>query len=506
MKRYFRAIEVGLALGVAAFVAFGLFTVIAARKALPPEAAMTPGPIDQATVEPAQKLGDAFAMIAAHVKPAVVSVFSERAITVQNNQIPSPFGNDPFFRQFFGNQAPQQMVPSQPKQYKQEERGMGSGMIIDEDGHVLTNYHVVRGEDHLQVQLADKRQYDADVVSTDPKTDVAIIQLKGDYPKDLPTVQLGDSDALRSGDLVMAVGAPFGFQQTVTTGIISATGRSNVGIEAFEDFLQTDCPINPGNSGGPLVNMEGQVIGMNTAIATSVGQFAGVGFSIPVNLIKTMLPTLVKGGTITRGMLGVEIQDVTKDLADQFGLPNTNGALVSQVVPDSPAEKAGIKPGDVIVEFAGKSVTDTTQLRNLVAATSPGTKTPLKVFRDGETLTLTVDIGVLANAAPGSSTPSETHSNELAKLGLTVQQLTPDLANQLGIQEQKGVVITEVEPGTPASLAGLQPGDIITQVNRQSVTNVDELQSALSKNKKDALFLINRKGQSLFVVLSLQTE
>ena len=445
-------------------------------------------------------------MIAAHVKPAVVSVFSERAITVQSNQFPSPFGADPFFRQFFGNQMPQQMAPYQPRQYKQEERGMGSGMIIDEDGHILTNYHVVKGEDHLQVQLADKRQYDAEVVSTDPKTDVAVIQLKGDYPKDLPTVQLGDSDTLRPGSLVMAIGAPFGFQQTVTEGIISATGRSNVGIEAFEDFLQTDCPINPGNSGGPLVDMNGEVIGMNTAIATSVGQFAGVGFSIPINLIKTMLPTLVKGGTITRGMLGVEIQDVTKDLADQFGMSNTNGALVSQVEPNSAAEKAGIKPGDVIVDFAGKTVTDTTQLRNLVAATAPNTKTTLKVFRDGKTLTLNVDIGTLPNTTATASAAAPSSANDLAKLGLTIQELTPDLANQLGVQGQKGVVITNVDEGSPAALAGLQPGDIIAQVNREPVTTVDEVQSALAKNKKNALFLINRKGQSLFVVLGLQGD
>jgi len=320
---------IGIAAGIALFVAVGLFITVAANKTRS-EQRPSVGDIDASIVAPADQLGKAFAAVAAHVKPAVVSVYSEKTMKFQSQEFPFPFGDD-FLRRFFGEQFQQPKQRSLPKEYKVPQRGMGSGMILDKQGHVLTNYHVVHDVEEIKVQLADKRTFDAEVVGADAKTDVAIIKLKGRIPDNLPTVQLGDSDALEDGHLVMAIGAPFGLTQTVTTGIISAKGRSDVGIADYEDFLQTDAPINPGNSGGPLVNMHGEVVGMNSAIATNGGafggggQFAGVGFAIPTNMIKSMLPTLTKGETITRGMLGVAIQDMTKDLAQQFQLPEAKG-------------------------------------------------------------------------------------------------------------------------------------------------------------------------------------
>ena len=311
-------------------------------------------------------------------------------------------------------------------------------MMLDKQGHILTNYHVVQDVDEIKVQLADKRKFEAKIVGADRKTDVAVLELKGSVPSDLPTVELGDSDALEDGNLVMAIGAPFGLTQTVTTGVISAKGRSDVGIADYEDFLQTDAPINPGNSGGPLINMHGEVIGMNSAIASNMGQFSGVGFAIPANMIKSMLPTLVKGEQITRGQLGVSIQNVTKELGEQFHVPNNKGALVAQVSKDSAAEKAGLKPGDVIVRFDGKEVTDTTQLRNFVAATLPGTDVKIAVIRNGKEEMFAATIGKMNAETVASARQTARMENQLAALGLSVQTLTPELAKQYDVQGERG--------------------------------------------------------------------
>jgi serine protease Do len=495
---------VGVTLGIALFVCIGLFFSIAANKSS--QAEFKAGPVPDSVVAPALQLEKAFVAVAAHVKPAVVSVYSEKMVKYQSPDSLLPFGDD-FFRQFFGQQlpTPREQPRGQPKEYKVPERGMGSGMILDQQGHILTNYHVVNDVDKIKVRLADKREFEAEVVGTDPRSDVAVIKIKGRVPDDLPVVDLGDSDLLRPGDLVMAVGAPFGLLQTVTQGIISATGRQDVGISDYEDFLQTDAAINPGNSGGPLVNMRGQVIGMNTAIATSVGQSAGVGFAIPVNMIKTMLPTLVKGGTITRGLLGVAIQDVTEDLAQQFHLSQTKGALVAQVNKNSPAEQAGIKVGDVIVRYNDHDVEDTRQLRNLVAATPPGTRVAVQVIRNGKQEQLTATIATLP--ATTASTESAPKGGEpLDQLGLSVKTLTPELARQYGLADSKGVVITGVESGGIAAMANLQAGDLIVEVDRQPVTSVAELQRAIAqaKEKSQVLLLIKRRGGGLFLLLPLK--
>jgi len=489
---------------VASAAALGLLMTVASSG---PLLAQTPssGVIPRSITAPAEQLGKAFAAVAAHVKPAVVSVYSEKMVSPQQPEFPFPFGEEPF-----GRQAPQPKPPGQRGERKVPQRGMGSGMILDKQGHILTNYHVVGEVDEIKVQLADRRSFEAKIIGADPKTDVAVIQIAGKVPDDLPTVELGDSDALEDGNVVMAVGAPFGLTQTVTTGIISAKGRSDVGIAAYEEFLQTDAPINPGNSGGPLVNMRGEVIGMNSAIATGggpfggSGQFAGVGFAIPSNMIKSMLPTLIKGGQIVRGMLGIVIQDLTKELAEQFHVANTEGALVSQVNKDSPAAKADVKVGDVVVRFDGKKVRDTRQLRNVVAATAPGTSVKLDVIRDGREQTLTATIGKMPTEPVAAAEQPAKPADRLAALGLSVQTLTPDLAQQLDLPGEKGVLVTGVDDGSPASDADLRPGDLIVEAERKPVSNVAELRNAAGKPKNRVLLLIKRQGGSLYVVVTLR--
>ncbi len=490
-----------VAIGVAIFIGAALYaTTVAYGPRV--EEPHKPIVISESAIAPAQQLGNAYAAVAAHIKPAVVSVYSEKMVKMQ--EFPFPF-DDKFFEQFFGN-AP----PRQPRQYSVPQRGMGSGMILDQEGHILTNYHVVSDVDEIKVQLADKRSYNAKVIGSDSKTDVAIIKIIGDIPANLPSVQLGDSDLLEDGHLVMAIGAPFGLTQTVTHGIISAKGRSDVGVAAYEDFLQTDAPINPGNSGGPLVNMRGEVIGMNSAIATGgaqlggEGQSSGVGFAIPSNMIKALLPTLIKGGQITRGMMGVIIQDLDEDLAKNFHAPNNKGALVSQVAKDSPAEKAGIKSGDVIVKFGDTEVTNTRQLRNLVAATPPGNSVKVKVIRNGTERVLSVTIAKVVAETTEFGRARNNAMNQLANIGLSVSSLTPELAQQFNLQEETGVLVSGVEEGSAASVANLQVGDLILEVNREPVSNIEDLQSILSKARKQVLLLIKRKGSSIFVVIRLR--
>jgi serine protease Do len=485
----------GMVAGIALFVAGGLFATLGAR----PGDGLAPGPLPSTVTAPAEALSAAFTAVAAHVGPAVVSVYSEKKVRFRHPGLQSPFGDD-FFEQFFGGPSgPQQ--PEQ-KEYSMPEQSEGTGMILDREGHILTNYHVVEDEDTIKVQLADTRIFDAKILGADPKTDVVVLELKG-APGDLPAVELGDSDALRVGSLVMAIGSPFGLTQTVTTGIISAKGRSDVGIADYEDFLQTDAPINPGNSGGPLINMRGEVVGMNSAIETNVGQFGGVGFAIPVNMIKVMLPTLLRGERIERGALGVVIQDLTKELAEQFQVPQGSGALVAQVNKGSAAERGGMRVGDVIVSYQGRVVENTAQLRNLVAATAPGTQVRVGIIRNGAHDTLTVTIGRL----PGEKVtagPAGPQENQVAKLGLTVQTLDGDLARRYGIREKGGVVITGVEAGSIAADYGLQPGDLIVEADHRPVTNAKELRKILDAKRDAVLLLVDRKGDSVFVVLKLR--
>lgn len=494
-----KARSYGLALGVAIFVAVVLYVTIAANK---PPVNSHSSAIAESVIAPAEQLGMAYATVAAHIKPAVVSVYSEKMVKIQD--LPFPF-DDKFFDQFFG-----ETLPRHPRQYTIPQRGMGSGMILDKEGHILTNYHVVGDVDEIKVQLADKRSFKAKVIGMDPKTDVAVIKIVGNAPDNLPVVQLGDSEALEDGHLVISVGAPFGLTQTVTHGIISAKGRSDVGVAAYEDFLQTDTPINPGNSGGPLVNMRGEVIGMNSAIATGAGllggqgQSAGVGFAIPSNMIKVLLPTLIKGEKITRGLLGITIQDIDEDLAKNFQVSSNKGALVSQVAKGSPADKAGIKSGDVIVKFGDTEVNNTRQLRNLVAATPPEKIVNIKVVRSGIELAVKAKIGKVAAETIDFGSTKDSSMDLLSSIGFSVQTLTPDLVLKFNLQEATGVLITDVEEGTAASAANLQVGDLILEANRERVNTIEDLHSILNKASDQILFLIKRRGSNIFVVLRLR--
>lgn len=450
-------------------------------------------PIDPAVVAPAVQLGKAFVMVANHVRPTVVSVFSEKTIKRRSSDFPIPFGED-FFRQFFGDAVPGgEGRGSKQREFSIPLTGMGSGMILDTAGHVLTNYHVVNDVDRIKVQLADLSTFNAKVIEVDPNTDIAVIQMLGSFPKDLPPVVFGDSDKLQSGDLVIAIGAPFGLPQTVTKGIVSATGRSNVGIEDYEDFIQTDAAINPGNSGGPLANMNGEVIGLNTAIATGWGgKFSGVGFAIPSNLIKTMTPKLIRGEKIIRGQLGVVIQDLNPELAKQFKIPSNKGVLVAEVQSGTPAQKAGLKAGDVITRFADKEVGSATELRKWVSNSAPGAQVKLKILRAGKERSLVAVIGRQSFDTQVENVP-EPEENSLDQIGMSVRDMG----------SKKGVLVSEVQIGSPAALAGILPGDVITEANHKSVRDIKDLQAILkrSKDPRDFLFLIKRKDISLFVAI-----
>ena len=455
-------------------------------------------PISETVIAPAIALSEAFTAVSNYVKPAVITVYSERTVRQQSQGLDSFFDDD-FFQQLFGK-----MQGNHRRTKEHKVPSMGSGMIIDKAGHVLTNYHVVKNVEEVKVRLSDKREFKADVVGTDPKTDVAIIRIKDPVCKDLPCIQFGNSDLLRVGEVVMAIGAPFGFTQTVTTGIISAIGRSDVGISDYENFLQTDAPINPGNSGGPLVNMRGEIIGMNTAIATNTGQSAGIGFAIPVNMIKSMLPALIKGGKISRGVLGVNIQELTKDLAKQFGLHSVNGALVTSVISDSTADTMGIKVGDIITYFNGKEITNTKDLRNIVMTTSPGTTCKIDLIRAGQKLTLTSTLKEAIGETYKFGSKSEQQPDDAINLGITIQTLTPTLAKQYGLSEKAGIIITNVDENSLASQAGLHEGDLILEVNHNRVTQISEFRKLLmdSRKNRNVLLLIKRTEGNIFVAVS----
>jgi len=493
---------IGIVGGVALFAVTSLLVFTATDR--PASAAP---PVPDGNTAALRALGETFGEIAQRVGPSVVTVYSEKVMKLHRPDYGSPFEGDPF-RRFFGDGDSPQGRPRQPRdrEYRFSQRGLGSGIIIDKEGHILTNYHVVQDVDEIDVILPDKRTFAAKIVGTDPKTDVAVIEIKDAVPHDLSAATLGDSENVHVGDWVVAIGAPFGYTQTVTHGIVSAKGRGDVDVgNNYEDFIQTDAAINPGNSGGPLVNLRGEVIGINTAIATSVGQFSGVGFAIPINMARDVLPTLLKGGKVSRGFLGVIIQNVDEDLARKFGLSDNNGALVAQINKDSPAKTAGIKVGDIITRYDGKTVEDTRHLRNMVAATAPGTKADVTVFRNGKELTLKVTVGELSAEKSGGEAESE---GEAAKpssdLGLTVEPLTPEKAGQYHLDESdKGVVVTDVDQDSSAAEAQLRPGDLIAEVDHAPVSSASEFHSAVgkAKDKDSILLLVKRGGASRFVII-----
>jgi serine protease Do len=397
-----------------------------------------------------------------------------------------PFGEKNPFGDFFGPFSEE----NPPRGF--EERGVGSGFVMNRDGYILTNNHVVENADQIKVKLANGKEYDGKIVGRDPKTDLALIKIKAS--SDLQPLNLGNSDNLKVGSWVVAVGSPFGLEQTVTAGIVSAKGRV-IGSGPYDNFIQTDASINPGNSGGPLINMKGEVVGINTAIIAS-GQ--GIGFAIPINMAKEIAPQLQEKGHVTRGWLGVSIQEVTPALAKSFDLKEKKGALVAQVISGSPAEKAGIEQGDVIVEFDGKEVTDSKDLPRMVASTPIGKAVTIKLLRNGKALDRQVKVGEMEEKVEVAKAPSH------KSLGITVQNLTPEIARGLGLKKDTGVVVTRVEPGSPAADAGIQTGDVVQEVNRKPVKNVEDFVQKVDKAKgqDNVLLLIQRGQNNLFAAVT----
>ncbi len=460
----------------------------------------TPAQAQQAAEPPAHdmmaEISQAFEDASAKVSPSVVPIFAEQTVEVSN-----PFGApDDALRQFFGEDFFRRFFGTPPQQeQKRTQRSLGSGVIVTSDGLILTNNHVVEKADKLSVVVGDnKKTYAAKIVGTDPQTDVAVIRIDA---RDLPAATLGNSDELRVGQWVIAVGNPFQLMHTVTAGIISAKGRSSVGLADYEDFIQTDASINPGNSGGALADLDGKVIGINTAIASPSGGNIGIGFAIPVNMARQVMDQLIAKGKVTRGYLGVTPQDIDEDLAKALKLTQTQGVLIGDVAAGSPADRAGIKRGDIIIQFNGQKIDNSTQLRNLAAQTAPGTAVKITLLRNGQRMDVTATLverpKEKQQQAPQTAEPQESVSQ---KLGLSIQDLTPDIAVQLGYnRNEKGVIVAAVASGSPAEDAGLQRGDLIKEVNKAPVVTVDDFSKAMRGLKSgDAVALLVRRGPSTF--------
>ena len=431
-----------------------------------------------------------FSELAENARPGVVNIR-----TVKTTQ-----GSGPVLRDFFGHprQGPNPfeeffgVVPEGGSFPDFKQQSLGSGFILDREGYIVTNNHVIEGAEEIQVRLAHGEELRASVVGRDPKTDLALIKI--DAPSDLIPLEMGDSESLRVGNWVVAIGNPFGLEQTVTAGIVSAKGRV-IGAGPYDDFIQTDASINPGNSGGPLLDMEGEVVGINTAIIAA-GQ--GIGFAIPINLAREILPQLKEKGRVTRGWLGVGIQELTPDLARSFGLKEGRGALVAQVFEDSPADVAGIEQGDVILKFDGKDVEDSGALPRIVANSPVGKTIDIKVFRKGEIISRQAMVGEMREEPEAVATAPR------KSLGLSVQNMTPDVAKGLGLKGEEGVVVTRVEPGSPAAKADIRRGDVIQEVDRKSIHDAEGFRQAIEsvKDQDTVLFLIRRGESSLFAAVT----
>jgi serine protease Do len=463
------------------------------HRSFPQFAAASGAGLDGADIDLLERQNKAYERIADTVTPAVVSIRTEQVL--KNQQ--SPFFNDPFFRQFFGNMFPQ--IPREELR-----RALGSGVIVSPDGYLVTNNHVVQRASSIEVQLRDKRSFKGKVVGADPDTDVAVVKIDG---KDLPTAPMGDSSSLHVGDIVMAFGNPFGFDFTVTRGSVSAIGRPGTQVNKLENFIQTDAAINPGNSGGALVNVRGQVIGINTFIVSGnsgpggEGGFLGLGFAIPSNTVKHVMEDLVKTGKVSRGYLGVQIGSLDDKMAKQFHLPDTSGALVNDVTPDSPADKAGVKVGDVIRKLDGQKVEGSSELTASITTMNPGVTVTLEILRDGKPMNIKVTLGERPSNLTARGSPRGPSEGTLK--GISVQNLTPDLREQLGAPPSvKGVVISEIEPNSPAAQRGLQPGVIIQSINRQAVNSVADFNRLAAEAKGDVLLRVYFQGQGQFVVIS----
>jgi serine protease Do len=447
--------------------------------------------ISRESIDLLTRTGRAMAEVTTAVKPAIVNISTTRTVRIAGGQ--DPFLDDPFFKRFFGDNSGRQKQPREQKSV-----GLGSGVIVSSEGYIITNYHVVKEADEIKVLMSDKKEYVGKIIGSDPKTEISVVKIEA---TGLPTLTWGNSDLLQVGEVVLAVGNPYGLNQTVTMGIVSALGRANVGIADYEDFIQTDAAINPGNSGGALVNVKGELVGINTAIYSTSGGYQGIGFAIPSNMVKSVMDSLIKKGKVVRGWLGVSIQPITPELAKQFNLKDEVGALIGDIVENSPAEKAGLKRGDVIIEYDGKKIKEPNTLRNMVANTLPGEEHQVKVLRDNKTLIVPLTIGELPVDAQEEIVAGDF---ENVMKGITVQDLTPEIAQKLKIPERiKGVIISDMDEDSISS-GVLAQGDVIQEINRKKISNTKNYQEIVSNIKKgeDVLLLIYRRGTSLFVTLS----
>ncbi len=437
---------------------------------------------------------ETFVSVAKKSRQVVVNISSVRNRRADKEALPNPFFDDPFFRRFFGEEFGRRF--QQPPEF--QEQGLGSGVIVSMDGYILTNSHVVEGADEIEIHLPDGRRFTGTLIGADPKTDIAVIKIPAE---NLPALEWADSSQLQIGEIVLAIGNPFGLNQTVTQGIISGVGRAHMGIVDYEDFIQTDAAINPGNSGGALVNLNAELVGINTAIFSRTGGSMGIGFAIPINMARTVMMNLIEHGKVIRGWLGISIQDLTPELAGQFGVSDTKGALVTKVFEESPAAKAGLQRGDIITAYNGAPVKDSVALRMMVADTLPETTVPLTIIRNEQIQKISVTVGELPKDIAAAVTPEQEieKSNPLA--GVRVGPLSESPGNLPS--GQKGVLVTQILPGTPAARSGIRKGDIILEINRQPIISINVFQKTVARlpSQKPVLLLIERNGSTIFLTI-----
>jgi serine protease Do len=447
-----------------------------------------------------QQVSDGIAEVAALVKPGVVAIVAEGTVTVTMRD---PFSGTPFER-LFGN--PHGRGPQGPREREMPRSGQGSGVIVQHKGdiYILTNNHVVQGSSQIQVQLADDRYFAAEIVGTDSLSDIAVLSVKA---TDLPTVAFGHSADLRDGEMVLAVGNPLGYRHSITYGIVSAMGRERFNTSEYGSYIQTDAAINPGNSGGALVNLKGELVGLNAAIVSRSGGYEGIGFAIPVDLARSVMEQIIEHGGVRRGLLGVKIDDIDPVTAEAMGMESTRGVLINSVTPDGPANKAGISGGDVVLAMDGSPVRNVTELRARIGATAPGTRVQLRFLRDGKERTAEVELGELTHDSfAAAQAPADPAVD--SRLGLEAQELTPEIASRLGADDDAGVVVAGVRSGSEAARRGIKRGDIIREINRQRVRDLDEYRHALADTEPSeaVLILIERGRSTLYVGLRMPAE
>jgi len=464
--------------------------------------AAAPPQVEEEAIQLLEQTSQAFTRVGQSAIPSVVFITTEQAVRAAGPRGRQPgrpfdFFDEEFFRRFFGQ--PHGRDGDGPPQ-RERRIGQGSGFIISQDGYILTNNHVVEGAEKIMVRLYDGREFEASHVGGDPRSEVAVIRIEADA--DLPAIALGDSDLLEIGEWVIAIGNPFGLSESLTVGVVSAKGRSGIGLADYEDFIQTDAAINPGNSGGPLLNIHGEVIGINTAIFSRSGGYMGIGFAVPINMARTIKQQLVETGEVVRGHLGIMIQEMTSELAESFGLDEPRGILIGDVVEDSPAEEYGLRVGDILLELDGEQIANVAAFRNQVSLMAPGTKIGLTVFRDGETMDIAVEIGELEAEIAAAPPPRMEAWTE--KLGLAVSTLTEEYRQRFNYEDDAGVLVSEVVRHSQAARAGIRPGQLIVSVNRTPVGTTDAFYQQLEAATNTVLLQI-REGPSMmrFVALRL---